>query len=109
MFTIGNHPSLPLYVYYGDGYEDAFIGSFSCCALGVHSFTAEELMGFNVCPNCGQIAAVFELVASEREESAGSIYTMINIENVCEFAACKTVGECDVVANFIINGIKRAA
>lgn len=109
MFTIDNHPLLPLYVDYANEAEWTLIGNFNCCDLDAHSFKNEQFLGINVCPHCGQIDAVFELFASKREDGAGAIYTMISIENVREFAGCKTAEECERVADLMVSGIALAA
>jgi len=109
MFNIENHIQIPLFVFYGDHYDDQLIATLSCCALGIHSFDAAAFIGINVCAHCGQVDAIFELFASEREDNAGAIYTLINIENVREFAGCKTAEECELVADVIVSGIKLAA
>lgn len=109
MFNIENHPELGVFVYYGENYEDAYIASVNCCALGAHSFEDHALLGFNVCECCGQIEALFALKDSVREDGAGSIYVTVRIEDVREFAGCTTVAECAQVATQVINGAKRAA
>jgi hypothetical protein len=109
MFNIINHPTLPLFVHYGDNYDDTLVASVSCCSLDVHSFKIEAFIGINVCSHCGQLDAVFELFSSEREDNAGAIYTLINIKNVREFAGCKTAADCERVADGIVSGIKLAA
>lgn len=109
MFNIINHPTIPLFVHYGNNYDDALVASVSCCSIDVHSFKSESLIGINVCSHCGQLDAVFELFSSEREDNAGAIYTLINIKNVREFAGCKTAEDCERVADGIVRGIKLAA
>jgi len=109
MFDIINHPTLPLFVYYGKNYEDALVASVSCCSIDAHSFKSEAFIGINVCSHCGQLDAVFELFASAREDNAGAIYTLINIKNVREFAGCKTAEDCARVADGIVSDIKLAA
>lgn len=109
MFNIENHTELGVFVYYGENYEDAYIASVDCCALGAHSFEDHALLGFNVCECCGQIEALFALKDSVREDGAGSIYVTVRIEDVREFAGCTTVAECAQVATHVINGAKRAA
>lgn len=104
MFNIENHPELRLFVLYGDDYPDGHIASIDCCALGIHSFHDDALLGFNVCECCGQIDALFALHGSVREDGAGSIYVAIRIEDVREFAGCTTVAECELAATPIING-----
>lgn len=109
MFNIENHPELRLFVLYGEDYQDGYIASVSCCALGIHSFEDHALLGFKVCECCGQIDALFALYGSVREDGAGSIYAALRIEDVREFAGCMTVEECELAATKVINGAKRAA
>lgn len=109
MFNIENHPLIPLFVAYANNCEDTLIGNFPCCVLGIHSFTNDQFIGINVCDHCGQVDAIFELYTSKREDGAGAIYTLISIENVREFAGCKTVEECELVANALISSSKLAA
>lgn len=109
MFNIENHSELAIFVYYGEDYDDAYIASVSCCALGVHSFENSALLGFDVCKCCGHIDAVFALRDSDREDGAGNIYATVRIEDVHEFAGCTTVAECARAAAQVIIGAKRAA
>lgn len=109
MFHINNHTQIPLFVFYSEQHEDNLIATLSCCDLGIHSFNADAFIAINVCAHCGQVDAIFELFASEREDNAGAIYTLINIENVREFAGCKTAEECELVADVIVSDIKLAA
>jgi hypothetical protein len=109
MFHLNNHTQVPLFVFYGEQHNDQLIATLSCCELGIHSFDADAFMGINVCSCCGQVDAVFELFASEREDGAGAIYTLISIENVREFAGCKTAEECARVADLMVSGNKLAA
>jgi hypothetical protein len=109
MFNIINHTTIPFFVHYGNNYNDALVASIPCCSIDAHSFNSESFIGINVCSHCGKLDAVFELFASEREDNAGAIYTLINIKNVREFAGCKTAEECERVADGIVSDIKLAA
>lgn len=109
MFTIINHPTLPLFVYYGENYQDTLFATTSCCSIGVHIFNFNDFIGINVCEHCGQVDAIFELFPSKRDDGVGAIYTMINIENVREFAGCETAEECELVADAIVSGMQLAA
>lgn len=109
MFNIKNHSQVGLFVYYGEDYEDAYIASVGCCALGVNYFENSALLGFNVCECCGQIEALFGLHYGARADGAGNIYAAVHIEDVRELAGCKTVAECARAATRVINGAKRAA
>lgn len=94
MFNIENHTELGIFVHYGEDYDDTYIASVGCCALGVHSFEDHALLGFNVCECCGQIEALFALHYGVREDGVGNIFATVRIEDVREFAGCATVAEC---------------
>jgi len=109
MYNIDHHPLIPMYVVGDPNSAWMFIGYFSCCEVNAHYFKNEKFLGITVCDECGQIEAVFELFEGSGEGAAVAIYTLINIENVREFAGCKTVEECELVANALSSSSKLAA
>ncbi len=105
MFNIENHCLIRLYGTVSNNFEWFHIIDFSCCDLDVHSFKNEQFVGVADLGKRGQLDAVFEFHQCDGKP----IYALISIENVREFASCKTVKECQLAYEATVSSSKLAA